>query len=92
MLKVLPWVLNRIALMWLIVWHTFRKRCQRSIGAEDLLGLGKHTVSSQFRLKSLTERAETSQIEVVRDQADKVLARALEVAEELSSAREHGAR
>lgn len=51
-------------------------------GAEDLLGLGKHTVSSQFRLKSLTERAETSQIEVIRDQADKVLARALEVAEE----------
>lgn len=50
--------------------------------AEDLLGLGKHTVSSQFRLKSLTERAETSQIEVIRDQADKVLARALEVAEE----------
>nr|DAF53590.1 MAG TPA: tail tape measure [Siphoviridae sp. ctfM019] len=51
-------------------------------GAEDLLGLGKHTVSSQFRLKSLTERAETSQIEVIRDQADKVLTRALEVAEE----------
>ena len=50
--------------------------------AEDLLGLGKHTVSSQFRLKSLTERAETSQIEVIRDQADKVLTRALEVAEE----------
>ena len=51
-------------------------------GAEDLLGLGKHTVSSQFRLKSLTERAETSQIEVIRDQADKILTRALEVAEE----------
>ena len=51
-------------------------------GAEDLLGLGKHTVSSQFRLKSLTERAETSQIEVIRDHADKVLTRALEVAEE----------
>lgn len=51
-------------------------------GAEDLLGLGKHSVSSQFRLKSLTERAETSQIEVIRDQADKVLTRALEVAEE----------
>ena len=51
-------------------------------GAEDLLGLGKHTVSSQFRLKSLTERAESSQIEVIRDQADKVLTRALEVAEE----------
>ena len=51
-------------------------------GAEDLLGLGKHTVSSQFRLKSLTERAETSQIAVIRDQADKVLTRALEVAEE----------
>lgn len=51
-------------------------------GAEDLLGLGKHTVSSQLRLKSLTERAETSQIEVIRDQADKVLTRALEVAEE----------
>ena len=51
-------------------------------GAEDLLGLGKHTVSSQFRLNSLTERAETSQIEVIRDQADKVLTRALEVAEE----------
>ena len=51
-------------------------------GAEDLLGLGKHTVSSQFRLKSLTERAEISQIEVIRDQADKVLTRALEVAEE----------
>lgn len=51
-------------------------------GAEDLLGLGKHTVSSQFRLKSLTERAETSQIEVIRDQADKALAKALEVAEE----------
>ena len=51
-------------------------------GAEDLLGLGKHTVSSQFRLKSLTERAETSQIEVIRDQADKVITRALEVAEE----------
>lgn len=50
--------------------------------AEDLLGLGKHSVSSQFRLKSLTERAETSQIEVIRDQADKVLTRALEVAEE----------
>ena len=51
-------------------------------GAEDLLGLGKHSVSSQFRLKSLTERTETSQIEVIRDQADKVLTRALEVAEE----------
>ncbi|EGV02713.1 tail length tape-measure protein [Streptococcus phage Javan268] len=51
-------------------------------GAEDLLGLGKHSVSSQFRLKSLTERAETSQIEVIRDQADKVLTRALEMAEE----------
>nr|DAM74553.1 MAG TPA: tail tape measure [Caudoviricetes sp.] len=50
--------------------------------AEDLLGLGNGTLSSQFSLKSLTERAETSQIEVIRDQADKVLARALEVAEE----------
>lgn len=50
--------------------------------AEDLLGLGNGTLSSQFKLKSLTERAETSQIEVIRDQADKALARALEVAEE----------
>lgn len=50
--------------------------------AEDLLGLGNGTLSSQFKLKSLTERAETSQIEVIRDQADKALAKALEVAEE----------
>lgn len=50
-------------------------------GVEDLLGLGSSTLSSQFKLKSLTERAETSQIEVIRDQADKTLARALEVAE-----------
>lgn len=51
-------------------------------GAEELLGLGNSTLSSQFRLKSLTERAETSQIEVIRDQADKALTRALEVAEQ----------
>jgi len=51
-------------------------------GAEDLLGLGNGTLSSQFKLKSLTERAETRQIEVIRDQADKALAKALEVAEE----------
>lgn len=50
--------------------------------AEDLLGLGNGTLSSQFKLKSLTERAEKSQIEVIRDQADKALAKALEVAEE----------
>ena len=51
-------------------------------GAEELLGLGNSTLSSRFKLKSLTERAETSQIEVVRDQADKALTRALEVAEQ----------
>lgn len=51
-------------------------------GAEELLGLGNSTLSSRFKLKSLTERAETSQIEVIRDQADKALARALEVAEQ----------
>ena len=50
--------------------------------AEDLLGLGNGTLSSQFKLKSLTERSEKSQIEVIRDQADKALAKALEVAEE----------
>ena len=50
--------------------------------AEDLLGLGNGTLSSQFKLKSLTERSEKSQIEVIRDQADKTLAKALEVAEE----------
>lgn len=51
-------------------------------GAEELLGLGNSTLSSRFKLKSLTERAETSQIEVIRDQADKALTRALEVAEQ----------
>ena len=50
--------------------------------AEDLLGLGNGTLSSQFKLKSLTERSEKSQIEVIRDQVDKTLAKALEVAEE----------
>lgn len=51
-------------------------------GVEDLLGLGSSTLSSQFKLKSRTERAETSQIEVIREQSDKALTRALEVAEE----------
>ena len=51
-------------------------------GVEDLLGLGNSTLSSQFKLKSRTERAETSQIEVIREQSDKALTRALEVAEE----------
>lgn len=51
-------------------------------GVEDLLGLGSSTLSSQFKLKSRTEHAETSQIEVIREQSDKALARALEVAEE----------
>lgn len=51
-------------------------------GVEDLLGLGTSTLSSQFKLKSRIERAETSQIEVIREQSDKALTRALEVAEE----------
>lgn len=51
-------------------------------GAEELLGLGNGSLSSQFKLKSITERAEMSQIEVIRDQADKVLTKALEVAEQ----------
>lgn len=51
-------------------------------GVEDLLGLGSSTLSSQFKLKSRTERAEKSQIEVIREQSDKALTRALEVAEE----------
>ncbi|WP_304949191.1 tape measure protein [Streptococcus sinensis] len=51
-------------------------------GAEELLGLGNSTLSSRFRLKSITERAEMSQIEIIRDQADQALTRALEVAEQ----------
>ncbi|CQR25960.1 minor tail protein [Streptococcus varani] len=51
-------------------------------GAEELLGLGNGSLSSQFKLKSITERAEMSQIEVIRDQADKALTKALEVAEQ----------
>lgn len=51
-------------------------------GAEDLLGLGNGSLSSQFKLKSITERAEMSQIEVIRDHADKALIKALEVAEQ----------
>ena len=51
-------------------------------GAEELLGLGNSSLSSQFKLKSITERAEMSQIEIIRDQADQALTRALEVAEQ----------
>ncbi|CQR23761.1 minor tail protein [Streptococcus varani] len=51
-------------------------------GAEELLGLGNGSLSSQFKLKSITERAEMSQIEIIRDQADKALTKALEVAEQ----------
>lgn len=51
-------------------------------GAEELLGLGNSSLSSQFKLKSITERAEMSQIEIIRDQADKALTKALEVAEQ----------
>ncbi|MGT2911787.1 tape measure protein [Streptococcus cameli] len=51
-------------------------------GAEELLGLGNGSLSSQFKLKSITERAEMSQIEVIREQADQALIRALEVAEQ----------
>lgn len=51
-------------------------------GAEELLGIGNGSLSSQFKLKSLTERAEMSQIEIIRDQADQALTRALEVAEQ----------
>ena len=51
-------------------------------GVEDLLGLGSSTLSRQFKVKARTERAETSQIEVIREQSDKALTRALEVAEE----------
>lgn len=51
-------------------------------GAEELLGLGNGSLSSQFKLKSITERAEMSQIEIIRDQADQALTRALEVAEQ----------
>ncbi|HEL9648843.1 TPA: tape measure protein [Streptococcus suis] len=51
-------------------------------GAEELLGLGNSSLSSQFTLKSITERAEMSQIEIIRDQADQALTRALEVAEQ----------
>lgn len=50
--------------------------------AEELLGLGNSTLSSQFKLKSITEFAEMSQIEIIRDQADKALTKALEVAEQ----------
>lgn len=51
-------------------------------GAEELLGLGNSSLSSQFKLKSITEFAEMSQIEIIRDQADKALTKALEVAEQ----------
>ncbi|MFA9493191.1 tape measure protein [Streptococcus sp. E17BB] len=51
-------------------------------GAEELLGLGHGTLSNRFRLKSITERAEMNQIEIIREQADQVLTRALEVAEQ----------
>lgn len=51
-------------------------------GAEELLGLGNGSLSSQFKLKSITERAEMSQIQIIRDKADQALTRALEVAEQ----------
>ena len=51
-------------------------------GAEELLGLGNGSLSSQFRFKYITERAEMSQIKIIRDQADQALTRALEVAEQ----------
>lgn len=50
-------------------------------GAEELLGLGNSSLSSQFKLKSIMERAETSRIEIVREQANQELTKALEIAE-----------
>ena len=50
-------------------------------GAEELLGLGRSSLSSQFKLKSIMEHAETSQIEIVRDQANQELTKALEIAD-----------
>lgn len=51
-------------------------------GVEELLGLGNGSLSSQFRLKYIEERAEMSQIKIIKDQADKALTKALEVAEQ----------
>ncbi|MEY8462515.1 tape measure protein [Streptococcus merionis] len=51
-------------------------------GVEELLGLGNGSLSSQFKLKSVTERAEMNQIKIIREQADQSLIRALEIAEQ----------